>query len=420
MDLAWISLAALLIVIVCSCTTKVNPGFLALAFAWIIGVYLVPGDPRTNFKALAAGFPSDLFLTLTGVTLLFTQAQNNGTLDTVARAALRLCRGNAGVIPLMLFVLTFGIASVGAGNIAASALMAPMAMAVAERARIPAFLMTLMVAHGALAGALSPITPTGLIATEQMERIYLVGHEVEAFTLNLFAQAVVALAGYTLFGGLRLFRRRYEVTAEGNGSDPMAKPSEKFGSRHLVTLAAISVLIVATIVFRVDVGMAALALSVCLTLAGVADEREAIRKMPWGVIVMVCGVTVLTNLLNRTGGTDLFAEMVRRCSTPETVTGVVAGVAAFVSVYASTSSVILPVFLPLAVRVGGDPLAIALSVVVAGHLVDSSPLSPIGAICVACAPPTEDHRVLFRKVLAWGLAMVPVGALGCYLFFRVW
>src|SRR5262245_30976511 len=110
LDLAWISLAALLVVIVCSCTTKVNPGILALAFAWIIGVYLVPGDPRTNFRKLVDGFPSDLFLTLTGVTLLFTQAQNNGTLDVVAHAAVRLCRGNAGVIPLMLFLLTFGIA----------------------------------------------------------------------------------------------------------------------------------------------------------------------------------------------------------------------------------------------------------------------------------------------------------------------
>ena len=28
--------------------------------------------------------------------------------------------------------------------------------------------------------------------------------------------------------------------------------------------------------------------------------------MPWGVILMVCGVTVLTSLLEQTGGIDLF------------------------------------------------------------------------------------------------------------------
>ena len=81
MDLAWISLAALLIVIVVSCTTTVNPGFLSVALAWLIGVYFADwfGTPL-GLKIVMSGFPSDLFLTLVGVTLLFTQAQDNGTL----------------------------------------------------------------------------------------------------------------------------------------------------------------------------------------------------------------------------------------------------------------------------------------------------------------------------------------------------
>ena len=42
MDLAWISLAALLVVIVVSCTTAVNPGVVAVAFAWLIGAFVAP------------------------------------------------------------------------------------------------------------------------------------------------------------------------------------------------------------------------------------------------------------------------------------------------------------------------------------------------------------------------------------------
>jgi Na+/H+ antiporter NhaD/arsenite permease-like protein len=412
MDLAWISLAALLVVIVCSCTTPVNPGVLALAFAWGIGVYL---DPDGSLTAVLAGFPTDLFLTLVGVTLLFAQAHTNGTLDTVAHAAVRLCRGNAGLVPVMFFFLTFALASCGAGNIAASALVSPMAMAVAARARIPAFLMTLMVAHGALAGALSPVAPTGLIAAQQMARIGLSGHEGEVYIHNLLAQAGVAFAGYFLFGGGRLFRRGGDAGGEAEEL-PAEKPAP-FRARHGITLAAIGVLIVGVICFKMHVGLGALAVAVVLTLARLADENEAVRRMPWAVILMVCGVTVLTALLGRTGGTALFAELVRRVSTPQTVTGVMAFCAAFVSVYASTSGVVLPAFLPIAHEVGGDPLAVASSVIVAGHLVDSSPLSTIGAICVACAGPGEDRRALFNKVLAWGLAMVPVGALLCWAFF---
>ncbi len=87
-----------------------------------------------------------------------------------------------------------------------------------------------------------------------------------------------------------------------------------------------------------------------------------------------------------------------------------------------TSGVVLPAFLPqvqgFAKQVpGADPMAIASSLAVGGHLVDSSPLSTIGALCIACAPVTEDRRTLFLKVLAWGLSMSVVGALYCYLFF---
>src|SRR4051794_33585063 len=124
----------LAVTVVLSCTTTVNPGVVAIVFAWVVGVYLVPaGGSAFGLKVVVAGFPSELFLTLVGVTWLFSQAQSNGTLERVARAAVRCCRGNAGVIPVAFFGLALGLASIGAGNIAAAALVGPMAMAVAAR-----------------------------------------------------------------------------------------------------------------------------------------------------------------------------------------------------------------------------------------------------------------------------------------------
>ena len=158
-----------------------------------------------------AGFPTDLFLTLVGVTLLFTLARGNGTLDRVVRTALRGCRGNAGLIPIVFFGLSVGIASIGAGNIAAAALIAPLAMAVAERARISPFLMTLMVAHGCVAGALSPIAPTGIIANGLMARMGMSGFEWQNYLYNLLANTLAAGLGYLAFGGWRLFSQIHEV-----------------------------------------------------------------------------------------------------------------------------------------------------------------------------------------------------------------
>jgi di/tricarboxylate transporter len=153
-------------------------------------------------------------------------------------------------------------------------------------------------------------------------------------------------------------------------------------------------------------------------LTGSADDAEAIKRMPWRVILMVCGVTVLIAILEKAQGIDLLVSMISRISTAGTVTAVVAFITGVISVYSSTSGVVLPAFLPmvpgLAQQLGGaDALAIANSM---NNLVDVSPLSTIGALCVAGAP-ADDSRPLFNKLLAWGLSMCVVGALLCYLFF---
>ncbi len=171
--------------------------------------------------------------------------------------------------------------------------------------------------------------------------------------------------------------------------------------------------------------MGAFAAAVFLSLTGVSDEKKAIMALPWGVIIMVSGVTVLTSLLEKTGGIDLFTTLLARFATQQSVTGLIALVTGLVSVYSSTSGVVLPAFLPsvpglVAKLGGGNPLAIASSILIGGHLVDVSPLSTIGALCIASAPVTTDRRLLFNRVLAWGLSMAFVGAVGCYLVFGSW
>jgi di/tricarboxylate transporter len=422
-NLAWLSLTALVLVIVLSCTTAVNAGFISLVLAWVIGIYIAPYFGRSFTTAdIMAGFPTDLFLTLVGVTLLFALARNNGTLDQVVRVALRSCRGNAAWIPIVFFVLSMSVASIGAGNIAAAALVAPMAMAVAERAGISPFLMTLMVGHGCIAGALSPIAPTGIIANGLMARMGLSGFEARNYLSNLVANTLAAGAGYLLFGGWRLFRQHLDDQGvSGTAVDlNAAVPFE-----HWITLGTIGVFFIGVVGFQLHVGMAAFTATVVLILAKTTEEKRVILEIPWSVIMMVCGVTVLTSLLERTGGIDLFTTLLAQFATKRSITGMMALTTGLVSVYSSTSGVVLPAFLPsvpglVAKLGGGDPLAIAGSILIGGHLVDVSPLSTIGALCIASAPGSSDRRALFNGVLAWGLSMSIVGAVGCYLAFGRW
>src|SRR5262245_48332817 len=171
MNLAVVSVIALAIAILVSCVTTLNVGVLALAMAWIVGVYI--GNIPLN--TVIAGFPTPLFLTLTGVTLLFALAQTNGTLDKLAHHAVRVCRGNRGAVPIMFFFLASALASMGPGNISTAALLAPMAMTTASRSGIPLFLMAIMVGNGANSGSLSPFAPTGIIVNGLMTRMGLSG-----------------------------------------------------------------------------------------------------------------------------------------------------------------------------------------------------------------------------------------------------
>jgi hypothetical protein len=65
---------------------------------------------------------------------------------------------------------------------------------------------------------------------------------------------------------------------------------------------------------------------------------------------------------------------------------------------------------------GGNPLQIALSINVGAAIVDVSPLSTIGALCIAAIPAAEDSKKLFRSLLFWGFSMTVAGALFCQLF----
>lgn len=404
-----LAVLALLLAIGLSMTTRVNVGLLAIALAWAIGVY----SAHMTADAVVAGFPAGLFVTLAGVTLLFAVAQSNGALDLVARRAARLVRGNAGLLPVVFFVLAGMISTIGPGAVASVAIVAPLAMPIGVSAGVPALLAAIVIGTGANAGNLSPISSVGAMANDLMVKIGLPGHEWKVFAANFLAHVLVAAAAYLMFGGLRLLR------AERTASSTVAAP--QMDRRHGMTFAVTGVWILGVVVFRANVGLSAFAAGTLLILLGAAHDKDVIPRIPLDIILMVTGVTMLIGVLEKTGGMDLFTGMIGRVAGPSTLNGVIAFVTGIISTYSSTSGVVLPAFLPMVPGLvreagGGDPLAVALSINVGSALVDVSPLSTLGALCVATVADRLASRLLFRQLLIWGLSMAVVGAILCALF----
>ncbi len=403
------SLAALAIAIVLSCTSRINVGVLAVAFAWVIGVY----HAGMKADAVMAGFPVTLFVMLTGVTLLFAMAETNGTLARVTLRAIRLTGGSSRALPFMFFALAFLISAVGPGAISSVALLAPIAMSLGVQAGVPRLLTALMVANGANAGNLSPVSAVGVIANTKMTDAGLGGNESLVFAANFGAHIIVGALAYFLF---RAQTGEMRDVAAGQGNSPARL------ERAPVATRMVSGAWIAAVVFlKVNVGLGAFGAAALLATLRFADESVSIKEMPWGVIVMVCGISVLIGVLEKSGGMDLFTSALAALATPESVNGTIAFITGLISTWSSTSGVVLPAFLPtvpaLVAKIGGgDPLAVALSINVGSALVDVSPLSTLGALCIAAVSDVTESLKLFKQLMIWGLSMAVVGALLAQLF----
>jgi Na+/H+ antiporter NhaD/arsenite permease-like protein len=403
------SLLALVAAIVVSMVSRINVGLIAIAAAWLIGVYVV--DMKAD--AVLAGFPSNLFLTLVGVTLLFSIAEVNRSFEGVANRAFQFARGSVRVLPLVFFVLGFCFAAIGPGAVPAVALVIPLAMVLGSRAQLPPLLTALMVANGANAGNLSPISAVGIIANSRMDAAGIGGHEWSVMLANLVAHALVAAIAYVVY--------LFWIRSQSTRTAPVVTTSEPLDRSQSITLAVLALWVIGVVVFKLHVGLSAFAAALILIIVRAGDEVAAIKKMPWGIILMVTGVAVLISLLESSGGMTLFTKLLATVATPNTVNGVIAFVTGAISTYSSTSGVVLPAFLPTIPGLvnelgGGDPIAIALSINVGSSLVDVSPLSTIGALCVAAVSDPAVSRKLFNQMLIWGFSMIVVGALLCQLF----
>lgn len=409
---AVLSLVALGIALALSMTSRINVGWAAIAFAWVIGVYAADLKP----EAVMAGFPISLFITLCGVALLFSIAETNGTLEGLANRALAMLRGNARLVPALFFFLAFVLSSIGPGAISSVALLIPVAMVIGDRIGLSPFMTSLMIANGANAGNLSPISSIGVIANSKMAEAGLGGHEGLVWFANFAAHLLVTTVAYAVMG-----RRNLGQTKAGD-SRALALPAiEPLRASQRLTLIVIALWIVGVVSLKLSLGLAAFAGVTILLAARAGEEGAVVKRVPWGVIMMVSGVSVLISLLEKTGGMDLFTAMLARLATPASVNGVIAFVTGLISTWSSTSGVVLPAFLPTVPGLvtqlgGGDPLAIALSINVGSALVDVSPLSTLGALCVAAVASQTASRQLFNQLMVWGLSMSVVGAILCQLF----
>jgi di/tricarboxylate transporter len=212
-----ISIYVLVIMFVIATILPINMGVIAFVGAFLVGTLLA----GMQTKAIMAGFPAELFLTLVGITFLFAQAQNNGTIDWLVRLAVRAVRGRIAAIPWVMFGIAALLTAVGAVSPAAVAIIAPIALGFAVKYGINPLMMGLMVIHGAQGGGFSPISIYGGITNKIVQKAGLPISELTTAFVSLGVNLGVAVVLFFLFGGMRLLRQTLPMDT-GSASIPVA------------------------------------------------------------------------------------------------------------------------------------------------------------------------------------------------------
>ena len=394
-------------------TRPINLGVLAITMTFLFG--LAAGQAPS---VLYAGFPVDLFVLLTGVTYLFGIAVQNGTVAWIVDGSVQAVGGRRALVPWVVFAVAALPSMAGALGSTGVALLAPLAMRLAERCEIDRRLVGLMVVHGAAAGNFSPLNVLGAMVHQAVVSRGLTMSATDLFVANVLGN--LALGAVLVW----IFRGRVPA-GDAAAKEVPGAANTPIGASPLIRVATLVTLIAVAVVslgFGLSIGFVAFGGATLLVLAFPRTSHGAERHIAWGVVLLVCGIVMYVGALQRYGTVNAVGESITTTvGTPLMVALLLCAIGAVTSAFASSAGIIgamIPLAAPFMAQGTVDTTGFVTALALSATLVDGTPFSTVGALAVANAGERERPHV-YRGLLAWGAAMVVIAPLVTWLIFVV-
>ncbi|MEU6680134.1 SLC13 family permease [Streptomyces sp. NPDC046925] len=400
-----VSVGALLVMFVVGTVLPINIGILAFVASFAIGTTALNLTEDQIFE----GFPVELFLTIVGVTYLFAVARRNGTVDLLVAAGVRLVRGRTSLIPWVLFLLAGVLTSLGTFTPAAVAILVPIAMNFAFRHDINPLMTGMMVISGAHAGAFSPMAVSGALVLGMVDDTEL---SVAPATLFLASFAVNLLLSLLTFAALRRRTMTPDPAAPAQHETADGDTAERRSTWHQwATLAALAVLVVCALGFRMQIGVLALAAGALLALLDMKRQEKAVDGISWHTLLLVGGMMTYIAMLEHAGIIENISEHAAGFGTPLVVALLLCFTVAVTSAFASSTAIltaIIPIAVPLLLSSHLSSTGLIAALAVSTTIVDVSPFSTNGALVLSNARGVE-RRGFYRQVLGYTCGIVAAG-----------
>lgn len=401
-----LSLLFLIGAIVLGFTKKLNVGIVSVGLAFVLG--LISG---VDTNVILSGFPSKLFMTLLGTMFFFCLLQENHTLELLSKKMVAMVGRKTFLIPIIIYVVSYILSAAGPGAISVQSVMIIFAVSLSVQMHASPILMGSMAILGAVGGTASPIALSGIIVTDLTEEMGMSGVAFPVFLGVSVANLMCAVILYIVFKG-------YKMKSE----DTITKEDlPKFNRSQIICIIALLVMVVAVVVFRYDVGLVSFALAFVLLFFGVVNEKAALKLIPWSVLLLITGVSILMAVTKELGGITLLSDLLASMMNRITAGPIIALTSGLMSWFSSANGVVLPTLIPtvqdIVANVGGNVTAVELIMAIVGGatVAGISPLSTGGSLILASYAQETDvtdkeQQSVFAKLfgVSFGAVMVVV------------
>ena len=390
--------------------TKFNTGFFAMAFAYLIGCFVL----GMKTKAVIGGWPVSTMFVIFSVSLFYNFALVNGTLEKTARLLLYACRKFPGLLPFALYLASAGIAALGAGFFTVMAFMAPITILICKEANMDQLTGAVAINCGALSGANFMTSGSGIIFRGLMDEGGLANVSFSYSAVIFITSVIFSLL---LIAGFRYIPKRNRNIGKGMVFEKPEPFTRKQKINLFLMLGMIAVVLIFPILHivlpqveiitfingKMDVGLVAIVFSIIALFFDLAPQKDVIAKVPWNTILMICGVGMLINVAIEAGTIDLLSSWAGSSLPVWIVPIAFSIIGAIMSFFSSTLGVVCPALFPLvpslAATTGLSPLVLFTCIVIGAQSSAISPFSSGGSLVLGSCTTEEERNEMFPRLL---------------------
>lgn len=402
-------LAAILISVLGGKKLKLNAGLIAIGFAFIFGVTIT----GLGVNGVVNLFSARLFVNMFLVTFFFGYATANGTMLNITKYLFKNFKGAPWLLPLLFFAIPFLMAFAGASTDSILLFLSPIAFSFIISGGLPPILASILL-WATCAGSWAPWLAN--YATFSSWFGEAIGMDAAQAGFNkLFVVACVLNISFMLISYIVLKGWKVKASVDILGDTNIEITKEQKRTMTII-LGVIVLLILPTLIeliipnpvtgwMKANLTIQVLcAIGIVLMhLAKAADTNDVIKnQVPWGLIIMICGMAMLMGEANSLGVTDAIRALLESGALPvKVIVPFIAAVCGFLSLFVS-GGVITPLIIALApalVSYGVSGAAIIVASQMCMIATSISPYSMGGAICITGCPEKHSSKVANQQLV---------------------